>query len=126
MLIQLDHHEYIVWTVKIWLNTLFTASYDCSVAYITFKMTENKNDFEVTELNRIHGPTQWADAMGSDSTGQFIATHDEDTFQLKIWNLQNRSRSYRLEFPEFLLHFFSKKNFGQFYLSTKKIIGRPT
>lgn len=87
LLKQLDHHEYIVWTVKLWLNTLFTASYDCSVAHITFSMTEN--DIEVIQLNKIQGPSKWADAMGSDSTGQFIATHDEDTFQLEIWNLSS-------------------------------------
>ena len=61
LLVQLDHHEYVVWTVKIWLNTIFTASYDCSVAHITFKVTEN--DFEVIELNKIQGPDKWADGM---------------------------------------------------------------
>ncbi len=85
LLIELNHHEYIVWTVKLWLNTLFTASYDCSVVHITFKVTEN--NFEVVELNKIQGPAKWADAMGADATGTFMATHDEDTFQLDIWNL---------------------------------------
>ena len=89
MLARLDHHEYIVWTVKIWLNTIFTASYDCTVAHITFKLTEN--NFEVTNLNRIQGPNKWADAMGSDSTGQFMATHDENTFQIEIWDLHNKT-----------------------------------
>lgn len=87
LLKQLDHHEYIVWTVKLWLNTLFTASYDCSVAHITFNLTEN--DIEVIQLNKIQGPSKWADAMGSDCTGQLMATHDEDTFQLEIWNLSS-------------------------------------
>jgi len=98
LLAQLDHHEYIVWTVKIWLNTLFTASYDCTVAHIAFNLTEN--NFEVTALNRIQGPNKWADAMGSDSTGQFIATHDENTFQLEIWDLHNKT-NHRWDDPQF-------------------------
>ena len=28
--------------------------------------------------------------IGCDSTGQFIATHDEVTFQLEIWDLYNK------------------------------------
>ena len=88
LLSQLKHHEYVVWTVKIWLNRIFTASYDCSIAYINFKMS-NQN-FEVVEIRQIHGPESWADAMGIDSSGQFMATHDGiTTHQLDIWDLQS-------------------------------------
>jgi WD40 repeat protein len=52
-------------------------------------MSENNssNQFEVIQLNKIQGPDKWADAMGTDSTGRFISTHDEDTFDLEIWDL---------------------------------------
>ena len=88
MLKSLDHHKYIVWSVRLWLDTLFTASYDCSVAQIKFKMTE-KNYFRVVEINQIQGPDQGADAMGADDTGQYISTQNEDTFVLDIWDVLN-------------------------------------
>ena len=105
LLCELDHHDYIVWTVKVWLNTLFTASYDCSVAHITFNITE-QNDFEVIELNRIRGPTQWADAIGVNSNGKLIATHDEDTFQISIWDFNHQESVLCLTGHTDEVHFF--------------------
>ena len=72
LLKSLDHHTYIVWSVRLWLDTLFTASYDCTVAHIKFQMTET--NLEIVELNQIQGPEQWADAMGADDTGTDIDT----------------------------------------------------
>lgn len=87
LLSTLEHHEYIVWTVKLWLDNLFTASYDCTVANITFKLS-GKN-FEVSQFGQIKGPEKWADALAADFTGRFLATHNEDTFELEIWDLKS-------------------------------------
>ena len=38
--------------------------------------------------------------IGCDSTGQFIATHDEVTFQLEIWDLYNKCGT-KWDDPEF-------------------------
>ncbi len=91
----LNHHEYIVWAVKLWLKTLFTASYDCSVAYTTFDTNQDQDEesmqFAVKESNLIRGPEAWVDAMAVDSSGRYMATHNDETFELEIWDLQLRS-----------------------------------
>ena len=88
LLAKLDHHEYIVWTVKIWLDQIFTASYDCSIAYLNFNAFDDTEKFEIVQKRHIHGPEIWADAMACDATGNFMATHDDINFQLDIWNLR--------------------------------------
>jgi WD40 repeat protein len=37
LLATLCHHEYIVWNVSLWLDNLFTCSYDCTVAYLDLR-----------------------------------------------------------------------------------------
>ena len=73
-----DHHKYIVWTTSIWMNKLFTASYDCTVSYITFDMT-SQTKFSQPEI--IEGPDDWGDAFGADSKGNEITKrHKIDIF----------------------------------------------
>ena len=65
-----DHHKYIVWTTSLWMNRLFTASYDCSVAYMTFDMLNET----FSQPNIIEGPEDWVNAFGSDADAQFSHT----------------------------------------------------
>ena len=78
-----DHHKYIVWTTSLWMNRLFTASYDCSVAYMTFDMLNET----FSQPNIIEGPEDWVNAFGSDADAQFLATHDDESHDIRIWNI---------------------------------------
>ena len=37
LLRTLEHHDYVVWNVRLWVDTLMTFSYDCTVATMTIK-----------------------------------------------------------------------------------------
>ena len=71
--------------MKIWLDTLFTASYDCTVSKIKFKTSEM--GLEILDLKLVQGPDEWADAMGLDEMGRYICTQNDDNFALDIWDI---------------------------------------
>ena len=70
-------HDYIVWNVKLWLDDLFTAGYDCVVNYVNLKyessshVTPAQNPVvDIISVNRICGPLCWADALSCDQQGK--------------------------------------------------------
>lgn len=82
---QLEHHTYIVWCVRLWLNQLVTCSYDLSVALLRFH--EENFCAEPDLLCQMEGPAEWSDAMSCDQRGRFLVTHNDDTFTLQVWDL---------------------------------------
>ena len=93
-----DHHKYIVWTTSLWMNTLFTASYDCTVSYIQFDMISQVSKFtQFSEPKIIEGPEDWVNAFGADPKAEFLATHDDETHIVTIWNIHGLSITVTLE-----------------------------
>lgn len=83
LLETLEHHEFIVWNVKLWVDQLVTCSYDCSMAF--FQWNEPWSQFRLTK--HVKGHLAWADGIATDSRGKFLATHSEETFEISIWRL---------------------------------------
>ncbi|XP_059090488.1 F-box and WD repeat domain-containing 11-B-like [Tigriopus californicus] len=79
----LDHHDFIVWHVKMWVDLLVTCSYDCTMAF--FHWNEALSQFSLQK--HVKGHLAWADGLATDKRGQFLATHSEDTFEISIWKL---------------------------------------
>ena len=91
LLRSLDHHEYIVWCVRIWDDRIFSASYDCSVAVVSLE--EGKSDV----VHRIKGPDSWADAIGCDRRWRYLAIHDDINYELQIVSLSELIQSFRTD-----------------------------
>ncbi len=105
----LQHHEFIVWAVGIWNNTLFSAAYDCSIAFLDI----TKND-DVVPIKTISGPregrTSWADAVALDPKGHRLATTvDEEakSYEIYVWNLdeavKGKEDAYEMTKPSYEL-----------------------
>ena len=69
-------HDYIVWSVKLWQDCLFTAGYDCVVNYVNLDYkncnsipVENPN-VDILAIEKICGPFSWADALSCDHQGK--------------------------------------------------------
>ena len=70
-------HGYIVWNVKLWMDQLFTAGYDCVVNYVTLKYgsiaasdaPEDSTKVDIVSVKRICGLLSWADALSCDYQG---------------------------------------------------------
>ena len=72
-------HDYIVWNVKLWLDCLFTAGYDCVVNYVTLDYKSScispPSDtltVDIPSIDRICGPFSWADSLNCDHQGHYI------------------------------------------------------
>ena len=75
-----DLHEYIVWSVKLWSDGLFTAGYDCIANFVMLKYNDSETKggdvekpssiVEVVSVHSIQGPLSWADALGCDQQGK--------------------------------------------------------
>ena len=71
-------HDYIVWNVKLWLDGLFTAGYDCVVNYVnleyktscSYTSVPQNSLVQIISVNKICGPLRWADAIGCDQQGR--------------------------------------------------------
>ena len=71
-------HDYIVWNVKLWLDGLFTAGYDCVVNYVnleyktscSYSSVPQNSLVQIISVNKICGPLRWADAIGCDQQGR--------------------------------------------------------
>lgn len=85
-LAALEHHTYIVWCVRLNMNQLVTASYDCTVAFLTIQETETAFSSEVTQ--KIQGPWEWADALHVTDAGDNIVVHDEESNVLQVWDVK--------------------------------------
>ena len=75
------HHEYIVWCVRLWMGRLFSASYDCGVAFIDLDRPD--------VVHTIKGPLTWSDAIACDRRQQYLAIHDDTTYRLEIAKLSD-------------------------------------
>ena len=71
-------HDYVVWDVKLWMDGLFTAGYDCVVNYVNLdyqnfntKLSENST-VNVLAIDKICGPFSWADALSCDQQGKNV------------------------------------------------------
>ena len=76
LLHNLKHlHDYIVWNVKLWLEGLFTAGYDCVLNYVNldykdFSVSSGENcAVKILAIEKICGPFSWADALNCDQQG---------------------------------------------------------
>lgn len=83
----LEYHTYMVWNVKIWLNTLFTCSYDCSIAF--FDISDLK---AIKHSQTIQGPFSWSDALCISNRGQYLCTHDEEAHDIIVWKVKDQSQ----------------------------------
>ena len=88
----LDHHTYIVWSVRVSVDHLVTASYDCTVAWV--KIGE---DADCDIVDTVQGPWSWADALFIDDQGKNIVVQDEDIFVLTVWDVKQVKELARLE-----------------------------
>ncbi|XP_023348186.1 F-box/WD repeat-containing protein 11 [Eurytemora carolleeae] len=91
----LDHHTYIVWSVKLEGDQLVTASYDCTVCFLSIQGSENS--FQSTLKKKIQGPWEWADALFLEDHGYLLVVHDETNFSLQVWGIENQEKISRLE-----------------------------
>ena len=104
LLRSLDHHEYIVWCVRIWDDRIFSASYDCSVAVVSLE--EGKSDV----VHRIKGPDSWADAIGCDRRWRYLAIHDDINYELQIVSLSELIQSFRTDSSSTITYVQDKSN----------------
>ena len=81
----LDHHTYIVWSVKLWLDCLVTASYDCTVCYL--KIVEG-SEWSCKIEQTVQGPWEWADALFLEENGEKLVVQDENVFELSVWDIK--------------------------------------
>lgn len=86
----LHHHAYIVWNLKLWCDTLVSCSYDCSIAFLELG-DEKKKSPKLTR--QIKGPESWADGIAIEGRGYVLATHDEVTFEVTLWNVDEASET---------------------------------
>ena len=40
-----------------------------------------------SQPNIIEGPEDWVNAFGSDAQAAFLATHDDESHDIRIWNI---------------------------------------
>ena len=94
LLATLCHHDYIVWNVALWLDGLFTCSYDCSVAYLRRNSDAEAAGSDLFVLaKKLSGPLWWADAFCADRKGRYLASHDEHTFAIGMEEDDRLARS---------------------------------
>ena len=51
LLQTLDHHDYIVWNVKLLEQNLITCSYDCSIAYLLLNQGWSKSKLSLSKTS---------------------------------------------------------------------------
>ena len=56
------HHSYIVWAARLRLDQLVTASYDCTVAWLSLGVADT-GEVAVRLQHSVQGPWEWADAL---------------------------------------------------------------
>ena len=86
LVLSLQHHTYIVWSVRLTLNSLTTASYDCSVAFLSLQQQEGEVSCQLVET--VQGPWEWADALFLEENGEKIVIQDENIFLLSVWEVR--------------------------------------
>lgn len=86
----LQHHTYIVWSVRLSLDQLTTASYDCSVAFLSLQQEEEELTCRLVET--VQGPWEWADALFLEENGEKIVIQDENLFILTVWQVRTVSQ----------------------------------
>ena len=42
-----------------------------------------------SQPNIIEGPADWANAFGTDAQAEFLATHDDESHDIRIWNISS-------------------------------------
>ena len=100
-LAALEHHSYIVWAVRLWTDRLVTASYDCTVVYLRLAEAAGPGEAGgwggavVEEV--VQGPWEWADALYLEEGGRYLVVHEEETFQIMVWEVKNRAVLSRWE-----------------------------
>eukprot|EP00092_Neocalanus_flemingeri_P041930 GFUD01045666.1.p1 GENE.GFUD01045666.1~~GFUD01045666.1.p1 ORF type:complete len:420 (-),score=61.86 GFUD01045666.1:156-1415(-) len=90
----LTHHTYIVWSVKLWLDRLVTASYDCTVCYL--KVGEG-SEWSCEIEHSVQGPWEWADALFLEENGEKLVVQDENIFELSVWDVKSKTVLSRLQ-----------------------------
>ena len=96
-LASLEHHTYIVWCVRLNLDQLVTASYDCTVAFLTIQGDHNSDSVTCELVDTVQGPWEWADALYLEDNGDKIVVQDENIFVLTVWDVKNIRQISRLE-----------------------------
>ena len=66
------HHSYIVWAARLRLDQLVTASYDCTVAWLSLGVADT-GEVAVRLQHSVQGPWEWADALYLDEVRQHTA-----------------------------------------------------
>jgi len=79
-----DAHELIIWRVGLLANSLFACSYDCTISFWTLR-----GKVEPALERRVKGPLQWSDAMATDCRCSRMASFDESTYDVLVWNLKD-------------------------------------
>lgn len=86
-------HDYIVWSVRLWLDGLFTAGCDCRLNFMRLEVLPEVRCVTASLELAIRGPLRWADGLACDRRMDLLATHDEDTFQVQLWDIADLKRS---------------------------------
>lgn len=81
----LDHHEYIVWNLRLHHGRLISFGYDCKVC--TYTRCQEDGSWTLTGV--IQGTDDFADALATDDSGRYLTTHVEDTV-IWVWDLEKQ------------------------------------
>ena len=97
LLLSLQHHTFIVWAVRISLDQLVTASYDCTVCFLSVEQAEVTGQVTCQLQQTVQGPWEWADALYLEEDGDKVVVQDEEVFVLTVWHVKTVKQISRLE-----------------------------